>query len=60
MVCSGTLQEPNRLSDGDPYAELDRQLDYLACTLDNTTDSKSWTHGGEGPGYKEAVDAHQA
>lgn len=48
---------PSLLSDGDPFAEIDRQLDHLCKTLGDTADGKSWTHGGEGSGYVTAADA---
>lgn len=43
-----------------PRRELDRQIDYIARTIDNLDDSKSWTHGGKGSGYNRAADAHEA
>ena len=42
----------------DPYKEIDRQLNYLYNTIDNLTDQKSWTHGGDGSGYMKARHAH--
>ena len=35
-----------------PYKEIDNQLDYLTKSITNTTDRVSWTHGGDGSGYK--------
>ncbi len=44
----------NKLSEKE---ELDNQLLYLMETLYNTSDKKSWTHGGTGSGYKSAKHA---
>ena len=38
--------------------ELDNQINYINKTLRDTTDTVSWTHGGEGSGYTKAVDAY--
>lgn len=38
--------------------ELDNQINYINKTLRDTTDTISWTHGGEGSGYMKAVDAY--
>lgn len=38
--------------------ELDNQINYINKTLRDTTDTVSWTHGGEGSGYMKAVDAY--
>lgn len=38
--------------------ELDNQINYINKTLKDTTDTVSWTHGGEGSGYMKAVDAY--
>lgn len=38
--------------------ELDNQINYINKTLRDTTDTASWTHGGEGSGYMKAVDAY--
>lgn len=43
----------------DPYREIDNQIQYLLNTIDNLTDSKSWTHGGKGSGYNSLKDAHK-
>ena len=41
----------------DPYNEIDNQLEYLHSTIDNITDQVSWTHGGDGSGYKRGYNA---
>lgn len=38
--------------------ELDNQINYINKTLRDTTDTVSWTHGGERSGYMKAVDAY--
>lgn len=38
--------------------ELDNQINYINKTLRDTTDTVSWTHGGEGSGYMKAIDAY--
>lgn len=38
--------------------ELDNQINYINKTLRDTTDTVSWTHGGEGSGYMKTVDAY--
>lgn len=38
--------------------ELDNQINYINKTLRDTTDTVSWTHGGEESGYMKAVDAY--
>ena len=38
--------------------ELDNQINYINKTLRDTTDTVSWTHGGEGSGYMKAADAY--
>lgn len=38
--------------------ELDNQINYINKTLRDTTDTVSWTHGGEGSGYMKAVNAY--
>lgn len=35
----------------DVYDELDRQIQYILRSITNTSDGKSWTHGGKGSGY---------
>lgn len=50
----------NPFMEENPKRELDRQIDYIARTIDNLDDSKSWTHGGKGSGYNRAADAHEA
>ena len=47
-----------RISSEDREKELNTQIDLILNTLDNTSDSKSWTHGGEGSGYKSRLDAY--
>lgn len=42
------------------YSEIDNQLDYLLKSLEILDDQKSWTHGGTGSGYRQAVDAYNA
>lgn len=32
-------------------AELNNQVQYILDTVNNSTDGKSWTHGGKGSGY---------
>lgn len=44
----------------DAYKELDNQIQYIADTVGNSTDRKSWTHGGKGSGYNSLVDAMAA
>lgn len=38
--------------------ELDNQINYINKTLRDTTDTVSWTHGGEGSGYMKAIDVY--
>lgn len=38
--------------------ELDNQINYINKTLRDTTDTVSWTHGGEGSSYMKAIDAY--
>lgn len=38
--------------------ELDNQINYINKTLRDSTDTVSWTHGGEGSGYMKAVNAY--
>lgn len=38
--------------------ELDNQINYINKTLRDTTDTVSWTHGGERSGYMKAIDAY--
>lgn len=38
--------------------ELDNQINYINKTLRDTTDTVSWTHGGEGSGYMKAINAY--
>lgn len=38
--------------------ELDNQINYINKTLRDTTNTVSWTHGGEGSGYMKAIDAY--
>lgn len=44
----------------DPYKELDNQINYIISTKDNSTDRKSWTHGGTGSGFRSLLDAISA
>lgn len=44
----------------DPYKELDNQINYIISTKDNSTDKKSWTHGGTGSGFRSLLDAISA
>lgn len=44
----------------DVYKELDNQIKYIIDTAGNSTDRKSWTHGGKGSGYNSLVDAMAA
>lgn len=37
--------------------KLDNQLKHLLVTLKDTTDDKSWTHGGDGSGFSKGSDA---
>ena len=41
----------------DVYKEIDNQLKYIIDTIGNSTDKKSWTHGGSGSGYNTLKDA---
>lgn len=36
---------------GDVYKEIDNQIQYILRSITNTSDGKSWTHGGKGSGY---------
>ena len=47
-----------RITSDNPEVELKNQLDTLRNTIGNTTDGKSWTHGGEGSGYSSLMDAY--
>lgn len=47
-----------RITSDNPEVELKNQLDTLRSTINNTTDGKSWTHGGEGSGYSSLMDAY--
>lgn len=47
-----------RIQSNDKRKELVRQLQEIRKTLNNTTDNKSWTHGGEGSGYQSFRDAY--
>lgn len=38
--------------------ELDNQINYINKTLRDTTNTVSWTHGGEGSGYMKAIEAY--
>lgn len=59
---TGLLQWIDRYSGIDKkrlaIEELDNQINYINKTLRDTTDTVSWTHGGEGSGYMKAVDAY--
>lgn len=44
----------------DAYKELDNQIKYIVDTAGNSTDRKSWTHGGKGSGYNSLTDAMAA
>ena len=44
----------------DAYKELDNQIKYIVDTAGNSTDKKSWTHGGKGSGYNSLTDAMAA
>lgn len=47
-----------KTSEKDVYKEIDNQVNYILSTINNTTDSQSWTHGGKGSNYntlKEAI-----
>lgn len=43
---------------GDKGIERYNQLRKLRETIDNTTDGKSWTHGGKGSGYRTNKEAY--
>ena len=58
MQWEGSRYSINPFMATDPRRELDRQIDYIVSSLDNTTDQKSWTHGGAGSGYGKAIEAH--
>lgn len=47
----------NPLMEYNPRRETDRQVSYIINTLNNSTDTVSWTHGGKGSGYQRGVDA---
>lgn len=48
-----------RISDGaSAEEELSKQLQYLRNSLKDTTDGKSWTHGGKGSGYNSFRDTY--
>lgn len=58
----GLLQwskERYKVKSDDPQEELDNQIDHILQTLINTSDSMSWTHGGEGSGYEHGIDAYR-
>ena len=40
-----------RLKSSNNDIELNNQIQYINETIDNSTDGKSWTHGGKGSGY---------
>lgn len=44
----------------DTFKELDNQINYILQTEGNSTDKKSWTHGGKGSGYNSLNDAIKA
>lgn len=46
---------------GNINKDIDNQLNNeIYKTINNTTDKKSWTHGGKGSGYKTAKSAYNA
>ena len=44
----------------DPNIELNNQVQYILNTVNNSTDSKSWTHGGKGSGYNSKDETYSA
>ena len=45
---------------GNVNKDIDNQLNNeIYATINNTTDKKSWTHGGKGSGYKTAKGAYK-
>lgn len=44
----------------DTFKELNNQINYILQTEGNSTDRKSWTHGGKGSGYNSVNDAIKA
>ena len=49
-----------KITSDDREKELTKQLQNLRNTINDTTDSKSWTHGGKGSGYNTLKDAYIA
>lgn len=49
-----------KITSNDKEKELIKQLQNLRNTINDTTDSKSWTHGGKGSGYNTLKDAYIA
>ena len=39
--------------------ELQNQIQYIKNTIDNSTDGKSWTHGGKGSGYNSKNETYE-
>ena len=39
--------------------ELQNQIQYIKNTIDNSTDGKSWTHGGKGSGYNSKDETYE-
>lgn len=48
-----TMPETN-----DPYKAINYEVNHILDTIKNTTDGKSWTHGGVGSGYNSYKDAY--
>ena len=48
-----------RIQSNDPKQELANQLKYLKESIYNTSDSKSWTDGGIGSGYRSFKNAYR-
>lgn len=47
-----------RIKNSNQDQELDNQINLILNTLNNTSDGKSWTHGGDGSGYDSRLDAY--
>lgn len=55
----GLLQWASDRYSKEKQDSLDKQVDHIIKTINNTTDQKSWTHGGSGSGYKSFKSAYK-
>lgn len=51
-------QDRYRIKNSNQDQELNSQINLILNTLNNTSDGKSWSHGGEGSGYNSRLDAY--